>query len=248
MLLYPPGVVGQEREVQAETASLIDIDDNSHIILSDVYLHSICKLMVPWKKFSEIRGGLVRFLWGYGEDFYDSSPNLSSEVLLDAKSGPNRTTPNTTPEHALFRIYRCRQQFYASFIHRLIILRSRHVVSNNPEGNKFPRLSSLMVARSHPISRYQPYRQQALTHFSYFGRPSMQSGRSLAERCPRLLSLDISVPTSREDKAASKRNTDELVEFLRCSCLPLERLGISSLMLYAARQRRCSNCCLGAQP
>ncbi len=52
--------------------------------------------MVPWKKFTEVRGGLVRFLWGYGEDFYDSSPNLSSEVLLDAKSGPNRTIANTT--------------------------------------------------------------------------------------------------------------------------------------------------------
>jgi hypothetical protein len=84
-----------------------------------------------------------------------------------------------------------------------------------------------MVVRAHPISRYQPYLQQALTHFFDFGRPSLQLGRMLTERCPRLLSLNISVPTSREDEAASKRDTAELVEFLRCCSLPLERLGIS---------------------
>jgi hypothetical protein len=56
----------------------------------------------------------------------------------------------------------------------------------------------------------------------------------LTKRCPRLVSLNISVPTMREDKAASKRNTAELVEFLHYSLLLLEQLGISCLMLYAA--------------
>jgi hypothetical protein len=38
------------------------------------------------------RRGLVQFQWGYGEDFCHCSPNISGEVLWDAKSELTLTT------------------------------------------------------------------------------------------------------------------------------------------------------------
>ncbi len=43
-------------------------------------------------RFTEVWRGSVRFLWGYGEDLYNTSLNLSGEASLDIKFRPNLTT------------------------------------------------------------------------------------------------------------------------------------------------------------
>jgi hypothetical protein len=126
---------------------------------------------------------------------------------------------------ALFLLEDRRQlQMHANVIHHLEVMYS---ACPTLEGIAFPRLTSLLVPFSCPLSRYQLFLQPNLAEFSYLHRPPPELGAALAERCPRLRTVKLGVPR-RTDDEDRRRDAAAWNENLRGCSLPLAAIRLRS--------------------